>query len=53
MTRTGTSPRLGAHLPEPFVEVHPEDAARHGLTDGAFARVTTDHGQCTLKVVVS
>src|SRR5450631_857216 len=23
MTRTGISPRLGQHLPEPFVEVHP------------------------------
>jgi assimilatory nitrate reductase catalytic subunit len=53
MTRTGTSQRLGAHLPEPFVEVHPDDAARHGLADGSFARVTTDHGQCTLKVVVN
>jgi assimilatory nitrate reductase catalytic subunit len=53
MTRTGMSPRLGAHLPEPFVEVHPDDAARHGLADGSFARVTTDHGQCTLKVVVN
>ena len=27
MTRSGTSPRLGQHLPEPFVEVHPDDAA--------------------------
>jgi assimilatory nitrate reductase catalytic subunit len=53
MTRTGTSARLSAHLPEPFVEVHPDDAARHGLSDGSFARITTDHGQCTLKVVVS
>ena len=53
MTRTGMSARLGAHLPEPFVEVHPEDAAHHGLADGSFARVITDHGQCTLKVVVS
>ena len=53
MTRTGLSPRLGQHLPEPFVEVHPDDALRFGLSDGSFARVTTDHGQCTLKVVVS
>jgi len=53
MTRTGSSPRLGQHLPEPFVEVHPDDAARHGLADGDFARVTTDYGQCTLRVVVS
>jgi assimilatory nitrate reductase catalytic subunit len=53
MTRTGASPRLGQHLPEPFVEVHPDDAARHGVADGDFARITTDYGQCTLRVVVS
>jgi assimilatory nitrate reductase catalytic subunit len=53
MTRTGLSPRLGQHLPEPFVEVHPDDALKYGVTDGSFARVTTDYGQCTLRVVVS
>ena len=53
MTRTGLSPRLGQHLPEPFVEVHPDDAARHGVADSDFARVTTDFGQCTLRVIVS
>ncbi|MDI1264172.1 MAG: molybdopterin dinucleotide binding domain-containing protein, partial [bacterium] len=53
MTRTGESPRLGQHLPEPFVEVHPDDAGRYGVADGDFARVTTDYGQCTLRVVVS
>jgi len=53
MTRTGISPRLAQHLPEPFVEMHPDDAARRGLADGDFARLTTDYGQCTLKVVVS
>ena len=53
MTRSGTSPRLGQHLPEPFVEVHPDDAARCGVVDGGFARVVTDYGQCILKVAVS
>ncbi len=53
MTRTGLSPRLGAHLPEPFVEMHPKDAARHALHDGGFARVRSPHGACVLKVVVS
>jgi assimilatory nitrate reductase catalytic subunit len=53
MTRSGLSPRLGAHLPEPFVEIHPDDASKHGVVDDSFARVTTDYGQCTLKVVVS
>ncbi len=53
MTRTGISPRLGQHLPEPFVEIHPDDAVRFGVVDGGFARVVTDYGQCTLKVAVS
>jgi assimilatory nitrate reductase catalytic subunit len=53
MTRTGASPRLGQHLPEPFVEIHPDDALRYGVFDGGFARVVTDYGQCLLKVTVS
>jgi assimilatory nitrate reductase catalytic subunit len=53
MTRTGLSQRLGQHLPEPFVEIHPDDAGKFGITDGGFARVTTDYGQCILKAVVS
>ncbi len=53
MTRTGLSPRLSAHLPEPFVEIHPDDANRFGVDDDSFARITTDYGQCILKVVVS
>jgi assimilatory nitrate reductase catalytic subunit len=53
MTRSGMSPRLGQHLPEPFVEVHPDDAVRYGVTDDSFARVVTDYGQCILKVTVS
>ena len=53
MTRTGASPRLGQHLPEPFVEIHPDDAGKFGVADAGFARVVTDYGQCILKVVVS
>jgi assimilatory nitrate reductase catalytic subunit len=53
MTRSGLSPRLGQHLPEPFVEIHPDDAARFGVVHDGFARVITDYGQCTLKVVVN
>jgi assimilatory nitrate reductase catalytic subunit len=53
MTRSGLSARLGQHLPEPFVEVHPDDALRFGVFDGGFARVVTDYGQCTLRVSVS
>ncbi len=53
MTRSGISPRLGQHLPEPFVEIHPADAIKYGVVDGGFARVVTDYGQCILKVAVS
>ena len=53
MTRTGQSPTLGAHKPEPFVEVHPLDAKRFGLAHGGFARLTSRHGSCVLKVVTS
>jgi assimilatory nitrate reductase catalytic subunit len=53
MTRTGLSARLSAHLSEPFVEVHPNDAEATGLKDGSFARVSTAHGSCIVKVAVS
>jgi assimilatory nitrate reductase catalytic subunit len=53
MTRSGLSPRLGAHQPEPFVEVHPLDAAATGLSDNGFARITTPHGESVLRVSVN
>jgi assimilatory nitrate reductase catalytic subunit len=53
MTRSGLSPRLSAHLPEPFVEVHADDAAAAGLAHGGFARVSSRYGSCVLKVIVS
>lgn len=53
MTRTGLSPRLGQHLPEPFVEIHPDDAVPAGVSEGGYANLTTDYGTCVLKVVIS
>ena len=53
MTRSGQSPRLANHSPEPFVEVHPTDAASLGLSGGSFARLRSSHGTCVLKVVVT
>jgi assimilatory nitrate reductase catalytic subunit len=51
MTRSGLSPRLGQHTPEPFVEIHPADARFFGLTD--FARVATVHGAGIFRVRTS
>ena len=53
MTRTGKSPRLASHLPEPFLEIAPQDAGAEGLADGGFARVTTAFGAATLRVRVT
>jgi assimilatory nitrate reductase catalytic subunit len=53
MTRTGKSPRLGAHSDEPCVSVHPADAEAFAVTDGGFARISTLHGSATLRVTVT
>ncbi len=44
MTRTGLAPELCRHAPEPFVEIHPDDASAAGITDGALTRVITAAG---------
>ena len=53
MTRTGRSARLAAHLAEPFVEIHPEDAMANGLRDADLAELTTAHGTALLRVLIS
>jgi len=53
MTRTGRSPRLSAHAPEPAVEVHPRDATAAGLTDGALAQVDSRWGKTVMRVRVT
>jgi assimilatory nitrate reductase catalytic subunit len=53
MTRTGLSPRLTAHIAEPFVEIHPDDAASMGLVQGALARVATRYGAAIVRVLVN
>jgi assimilatory nitrate reductase catalytic subunit len=53
MTRTGLSPKLSQHRPEPLVEVHPHTAQRFGLTDGGFAQVETAAGQSIFRVATT
>jgi assimilatory nitrate reductase catalytic subunit len=44
MTRTGMSPRLSTHRIEPFVEIHPGDASRVGISDGRLAQISSETG---------
>ncbi len=53
MTRTGLSPRLSEHSPEPILDVHPADAQRFRLRDKGFAKVSSLHGQGVLRVCVT
>ncbi|MBU0499903.1 MAG: molybdopterin-dependent oxidoreductase [Gammaproteobacteria bacterium] len=53
MTRTGKTARLTAHIPEPFVQIHPEDAERQEVTEGALARISTRFGSMLARVRIS
>ncbi|CAA7612885.1 nitrate reductase [Magnetospirillum sp. SS-4] len=52
MTRTGRSPILAAHAPEPTLSVHPDDAARLGLADNGLARVSGIRSNGVFRVVL-
>jgi len=50
MTRTGKSARLADHIPEAFVDMHPQDALICGVRAGSLARVTTRWGAMVARV---
>ena len=53
MARTGLSPKLASHMPDPFVEVNPDDAGQLGLVADGFAKVSTAHGSAVLRVNIT
>ena len=53
MTRTGLSPKLAGHRREPLLEIHPADAASHGIADQGLAHVTTPYGQAIYRVCLT
>ncbi|MGH8259892.1 MAG: molybdopterin oxidoreductase family protein, partial [Steroidobacteraceae bacterium] len=44
MTRTGRAPSLAEHTPEPFIDVHGQDALLAGIREGELARLVTPWG---------
>ena len=53
LTRTGKSPRLSAHTIEPYAELHPRDAARRNINDGALLRLCSRWGSMLARAVLS
>jgi assimilatory nitrate reductase catalytic subunit len=45
MSRTGNVARLFGHTAEPLLDMHPDDMARHGLSDGDLARIASRRGE--------
>ncbi len=53
MTRTGVAPRLSQHIAEPFVEIHPDDAARVKIEVAGLARLSNRHGAVVMRALVT
>ena len=53
MTRSGLSPRLSAHLAEPFVELHPLDARDLGVKPADLVRLSSPTGSAILRARIT
>jgi len=53
MMRTGKSARLGAHLAEPYVEIHPVDASELGAAAGSLIEVENIYGRTLLRALIT
>ena len=53
MTRTGLAPTLGSHIPEPFIDMHPNDALSFGIKQNELARLHSQWGTLVARVQCS
>ena len=53
MTRTGKTSRLMSHIAEPFVEIHPEDAAGRQLEAADLAIIESGAGRALARIAIS
>lgn len=53
MTRTAIAAKLNQHKPEPFVEIHPDDAARYGLIQNGLASIENSLGAMLARVQIT
>ena len=53
MTRSAKSPRLSQHLAEPFVQIHPADAASLGIGAADLVQLHNGNGQAILRALIT
>ncbi|WP_298260978.1 nitrate reductase [uncultured Litoreibacter sp.] len=53
MSRSGKAPKLGAHLAEPYAEIHPQDADQLKVGTGDLLEVSSPHGASILRALIT
>ncbi len=53
MTRTAKTARLMSHLAEPFVEIHPADAAAQGIGDASIVEIASARGKMLARAMIT
>jgi assimilatory nitrate reductase catalytic subunit len=53
MTRTGKSPKLSTHLPEAFIQIHPNDATHYKISADNLVNVNSAWGEVTVRAQIS
>ena len=53
MTRTGRAPQLSTHAPEPYIDMHAQDALLWAVNEGQLARVETRWGSLVARLKIS
>lgn len=53
MTRTAKSPRLNAHMAEPYCEIHPADARRLRIADASLVRISAAGAGAIVRALVT
>jgi assimilatory nitrate reductase catalytic subunit len=53
MTRTGKAARLSAHMAEPFVEIHPDDARALGIHRASLVTLSNRHGSALVRALIT
>jgi ferredoxin-nitrate reductase len=53
MTKTGRVAKLNQHTPQPFLQIHPQDATARNIREGQLVTVTSRRGEVRVKAQIT
>lgn len=53
MTKTGRVAKLNKHIPQPFLQIHPEDARERNIQEGSLVTVSGRRGEVRVKAQIT